>query len=144
MPQLSIGPIDIRFYAGQNWTNVELALVTARNAGWASRETAVRAGFKSEHLLETFGEDNPADTTVIDGTTYVGRVSNGPDDIPHVLSSAQVAARIQRAEAMRQGLKAAQQAATAVTITGDTEPSTDRLSDSQQGHQQDGDAPAAA
>lgn len=125
MPQLSLGPIDIRFYSGQNWTNLELAFVTARNAGWASRETAIRTGFKSEHLLETFAEDNAADTVTIDGTTYVGKVSEGLDGVQHILSATQVAARAQRAEAMRQGLKAAQQAATSVQVTGDTGDSDD-------------------
>lgn len=122
MPQLSIGPIDIRLFGGENWTNVELAFVTARDAGPASRETTLRAGFKSEHLLEAFGEDDPADALNIDGTTYVGKATKGPDGVKHTLSAVQVAARVERAQAMRQGLRAAQQAAT--RVTGDTDDST--------------------
>lgn len=117
MPFLSIGPIDLRYYSGQNWSNLEIAWVTARKAGYASRETAIRIGGKSEHILEVFGEENPADTLTVNGTTYTGRVAAGADGVVHSLSAAQVAARAQRIAAMRRGLLEAQRAA--VLITGD-------------------------
>lgn len=104
--KLSLGPLDIRFYSGQNWSNLELAFVTARKGGMAQRETAVKTGFKSDHLLEVFGEDNPADTLKVGDTTFTGKAVAGIDGDKHVITAEQVAARVQRAEA----LKAAEQA----------------------------------
>lgn len=101
MPCFSIGPIDIRYYAGQNWSSIELAFVTARKAGLAQRETAIRTSFKSEHLLETCGTENPSDTVTVNGTTYAGRVAEGVDGVGHTISAAQVAARAQVIAAYR-------------------------------------------
>ena len=103
--KFSLGPIDIRFYSGQNWSNFELALVTARKGGMAQRETAVRTGFKSEHLIEVFGEDDPTNAfTAPDGTTYFGRTVKAIDGDAYTVPAEQVCARRQRTEAIRQGL----------------------------------------
>ena len=103
--KFSLGPIDIRFYSGQNWSNFELALVTARKGGMAQRETAVRTGFKSEHLIEVFGEDDPTDAfTAADGSTYYGRTVKAVDGDAYRVPAEQVYARQQRTEAVRQGL----------------------------------------
>jgi len=117
MPKLSIGPVDIRYYAGLNWSNFELTWVTARTHGFAQRETALRCSFKSEHLLELCGAENLADQITINGANYCGRHSAGPDGVLHTLTAAQVAARAQRIVTMRRGLSEANRAA--VNVTGD-------------------------
>lgn len=100
--QISLGPIDIRFYSGKGWSSGELAFVTARKAGEATRETALRTSFKSEHLTEIFGEEDPTDTfTAPDGTTYHGRVTPGFDGDAHVITARQVYARKRRADELR-------------------------------------------
>lgn len=104
--KISLGPIDIRFYSGQNWSNLEFAFVTARKGGMAQRETAVKTGFKSDHLLEVFGEDNPTDTLKVGDTTYTGKVVAGIDGDKHVITAEQVAARVQRTEALKAAEKA--------------------------------------
>lgn len=115
MPIISLGPIEFRFLSGKNglnWSDAELAFVTDRNeAGLSTRETALRAGFKSEHLLELAGEDNTADETVLNGTTYHGKRSPGLDGQDHILSSQQVAARAEYIKAMRESRNQARRAA---------------------------------
>jgi hypothetical protein len=118
MPQASLGPIEVRYFSGLNWSNFELAWVTARKQGFAQRETALRCSFKSEHLLDIAGTSNPDDTLTVDGTTYHGRCSTGIDGAVHTLTARQVAARAVRIQAMQQGLQQANRAA--VTITGDS------------------------
>ena len=117
MPQLSFGPVEVRFFSGQNWSNLELAWITARKQGLAQRETTLRCAFRSEHLLDIAGTENHDDALTVNGTTYFGRYSQGADGVIHALSAAQVAARALRIEAMQQGLKEAHRAA--VAITGD-------------------------
>jgi hypothetical protein len=117
MPAISFGPIDVRYFSGLNWSNLEVAWVTARKQGFAQRETTLRCSFKSEHLLDFTGTDNHDDVLTVNGTTYFGRCSPGADGVLHTLSAAQVAARAQRIQAMRHGLKEAHRAA--VAITGD-------------------------
>lgn len=104
--KFSLGPFELRCYSGSNWSNLELAFVTARKGGCSQRETAVKTGFKSEHLIEVFGEDNPADTLKVGDVTYTGKVVPGFDGEQHVITAEQVAARAQRAEAIRAANKA--------------------------------------
>lgn len=115
MPCITLGPIELRFNAnasGVNWTDLELAVITDRNeAGFATRETALRAGFKSEHLLEVLGEDDTSSTAEVNGTTYHGKRINGPDGQSYVLTAEQVAAKAEFAKAMRESRLAAQRAA---------------------------------
>lgn len=72
---LRIGPCFLRAYSGSNWSHVELGVATNRNGGLARRESALSLGFKSEHALEVFSVDNPADRYVApDGTITHGRI----------------------------------------------------------------------
>ena len=72
---LSIGKLFFRSYSGSNWSHVELGFATNRNAGLARRESALSLGFKSEHALELFSVENPADRFVApDGTITLGRI----------------------------------------------------------------------
>jgi hypothetical protein len=72
---LSIGNAFLRVYSGSNWTRVELGFATNRNGGLARRESALSLGFKSEHALEVFSVENPADRFVApDGTITHGRI----------------------------------------------------------------------
>jgi hypothetical protein len=102
MPQISIGPFEFRAFSvydsdypeRANWTELEFAFVTGRKDGIAVRETAIKAGFKSDHIIETFGEDNPMDSIDINGTTYYGKVIPSMDkDKPYFLSALQVGTR---------------------------------------------------
>lgn len=103
---LNLGPIEFRLASGNNWSTAELAFVSAKKNGLAQRETAIKTGFKSEHLIEVFGEDNPADTVKVGDVTYAGKVVPGLDGEQHVITAEQVAARAQRAEAIRAADKA--------------------------------------
>jgi len=115
MPIIAFGPFEIRLNSGTtgvNWTDTELAFVTGRNgAGFATRETALRAGFKSEHLLELAGEDDTNDTKVVNGATYHGKRSTGFDGKDYVLSAEQIAARAEYRKAMRESQNQAKRAA---------------------------------
>tara|TARA_B100001996_G_scaffold184471_1_gene141043 strand:+ start:633 stop:1118 length:486 start_codon:yes stop_codon:yes gene_type:complete len=71
---LEFGPLDVDYLAGSNWTKFRLMLVTNRNCDKARRETGVELGFKSEHLLDVVGVDNPADSFVHEGQTYYGLI----------------------------------------------------------------------
>jgi len=72
---LSIGNAFLRVYSGANWSTIELGFATNRNGGLARRESAVSLGFKSEHALEVFSVENPADRFVApDGTITHGRI----------------------------------------------------------------------
>ncbi len=72
---LRIGPCFLRAYSGSNWSSVELGFATNRNGVLARRESALSMGFKSEHALELFSVDNPADRFVApDGTITHGRI----------------------------------------------------------------------
>lgn len=128
MPILSFGPLEFRIFSGDtavldpkadaqpnrtaNWTDLEFAVVTDRSeAGFATRETALRTGFKSEHLLEAIGEDDTSDIKVVNGTTYHGKRSAGFDGKDHVLTAEQVAARAEFRKAMRESRNSAKRAA---------------------------------
>lgn len=112
---LNLGPISLRLYSGQdrgkNWTHLEAAWVTNRNGGKARRETAVAASFKSEHLLEMAGKDNPADTfTCPDtGTVYYGKIVQTPTGV-YAISATDVYTKSLYTKAVKQGLTAAESA----------------------------------
>jgi len=77
--QFTLGPISLRAGGGDNWSQFDLAFTTNRNAGQAARETAIRFGFKSDHLLALAGTDNANDTYVTpEGKTVYGKVSITP------------------------------------------------------------------
>lgn len=72
---LNVGCCFLRFYSGNNWTNLELGVVSRRNGGLARRETALRVGLKSTHALELFSIENPADRFIApDGSITYGRI----------------------------------------------------------------------
>jgi hypothetical protein len=123
--QLSLGPIDIRFFSGQNWSTFEVGLVTARKAGQAQRETTLRSSFKSDHLIELLGEEDPTDQLIADdGEVFYGRVFAGIDGDPHTLSAEQVYAGHVRRHALKEAAKATKAAAavTAVSSNGHKQP----------------------
>lgn len=102
--QLNIGPLVLRHFSGDNWSSTELAFATNPKGGMARRETAVRVGFKSDHLIAGLGRDNPNDRYVTpDGNIVFGKISFTPGGGVHVLSAAQVYA----ASLQRQAIKAA-------------------------------------
>lgn len=110
---LNLGPISLRLYSGQdrgkNWTHLEAAWVTNRHGGKARRETAVAASFKSEHLLEMTGKENPADTfTCPDtGTTFYGRIVQTPTGV-YAISATDVYTKSLYTKAVKEGLTAAE------------------------------------
>jgi hypothetical protein len=73
---LNLGPAFLRFYAnGSNWSHLEVGYVSNRDCGLARRESAITIGFKSEHALELFSVENPADRYIApDGTVTHGRI----------------------------------------------------------------------
>jgi hypothetical protein len=116
--QLSLGPIDIRFFSGQNWSTFELGLVTARKAGQAQRETTLRTSFKSDHLLELVGEEDPTDQfQAPDGEVFCGRVCAGIDGDAHTLSAEAIYAAHLRKQALREAAKAARAAAAFTSVS---------------------------
>jgi hypothetical protein len=102
----TLGPIDIRYFSGSNWSNLELALVTARKAGQAQRETTIRTSFKSDHLVELLGEDDPTDQYIAPGgEIYYGKTFAGVDGDTHSLSAEQVYAGQLRKQALKEAVK---------------------------------------
>jgi hypothetical protein len=115
---INFGPIAIRVYSGDNWSHAELAWVTNRNGGKARRETAIKGGFKSEHLIDIVGKDNPADTFECPdtGTLYFGKIVQGPSGV-YVLSARDVYTKALYTKAVKQGLAAAESATNAELAT---------------------------
>jgi hypothetical protein len=115
MPILALGPFEFRTYSnvtGRNWSDFELAFVTGRTkAGFAERETTLRAGFRSDHLLEAIGEDNPDDQVSVNGTTYLGKTAAGFDGKDHVLTAQQISTRAEYLKALQESRKQARRAA---------------------------------
>ena len=127
MPQLDLGPLSFRLYSGKNWTHAEVAFVTNRNGGMARRETAINAGFKSEHLIELAGTENPADKFICPttGQEIFGRIVQTPTGV-YTISAAEVYTRNLYAKAVKEGLRAASDATTPVdaTTSNGTAPAT--------------------
>lgn len=111
--QFTLGPLNLRIGGGDNWSQIDFGLTTCRSAGMASRETAVRIGFKSDHLLELSGQSNPNDQYIApDGQVFYGKISLSPGGAVHILSAAQIYAEHVRCSLTAVGLKAADVAAT--------------------------------
>ena len=73
--ELQLGGTFLRFYSGSNWSHLELGFATRRHGGLARRETSVQVGFRSDHALELFSVDNPADRFIApDGSITYGRI----------------------------------------------------------------------
>jgi hypothetical protein len=109
--ELNLGPISARLYSGNNWTHAELAWVSNRNGGMARRETAINAGFKSEHLLDTVGKDLASDTFECPdtGTLYFGKIVQTPTGV-YVISAKDVYTKAIYTKAVKHGLAAAETA----------------------------------
>jgi hypothetical protein len=117
--QISLGPIDIRYFSGQNWSTFEVGLVTARKAGHAQRETTLRTSFKSDHLLELLGEEDPTDQYIAPGgEVFCGRVCAGIDGDAHTLSAEAIYAGHLRKQALREAAKNAKAAAVITAPAG--------------------------
>lgn len=112
--ELNLGPLSLRLYSGTNWTHAEAAWVSNRNGGMARRETAINAGFKSDHLTEALGKDLPSDTFECPdtGTLYFGKIVQTPTGT-YVVSAKDVYTKAIYEKACKQGLQNAE-AATAV------------------------------
>lgn len=111
--ELNLGPISARLYSGKNWTHAELAFVSNRNGGKARRETAVSAGFKSDHLIDMVGKDNPADSFECPetGTLYFGKIVQTPTGV-YAISAKDVYTKALYTKVVKQGLAAAETATT--------------------------------
>jgi hypothetical protein len=106
--ELALGPLSLRAGGGDNWSQFDLAWTTNRNAGMAARETAVRFGFKSDHILAFTGTDNANDVyKTPEGDTVYGKVSITPGGAVHVLTAQQVYAERVHQAAIKAGLKSA-------------------------------------
>lgn len=107
--ELNLGPLSLRLYSGSNWTHAEAAWVTNRFGGAARRETAINAGFKSDHLTELAGKDNPADTfTCPDtGALIFGKIVSTPTGV-YALSAKEVYTKSLYTKAVKEGLAAAE------------------------------------
>ena len=113
--EITLGPVSLRLGGGSNWSELDLGFTTNRNAGMASRETAIRLGFKSDHLLELTGQSNPHDTYITPaGNTVYGVINITPGGAVHVLTAQQIFAEQVRKDATKAGLTAASGAAAAI------------------------------
>lgn len=108
---LDLGPLSLRFYSGKNWTHAEAAWVSNRNGGKARRETAIRAGFKSEHAIDMIGRDNPADEFVCPttGQKFFGKIVSTPSGV-YAISAKDVYTKSLYTKACKEGLQAAESA----------------------------------
>lgn len=89
--EINLGPVAFRFYGGDNWSFAEVAFITGRNGGLARRETSIHGAFRSEHLIDVLGKDNPHDTYICpEGKTFYGKVTTTPGGGVNVLSAQQV------------------------------------------------------
>lgn len=113
--ELNLGPISIRSFSGNNWSSLELAFVTNRHGGMARRETALRSEFKSEHLIDAVGRENPADSFECPdtGTIFFGKIVELGDGI-HMITAKEVYTRALFERAVKKGLADAESATKAV------------------------------
>lgn len=107
--ELNLGPISARLYSGSNWTHAELAWVSNRNGGMARRETAINAGFKSDHLTDIAGKDLVSDTFECPetGTLHFGKIVQTPTGT-YVISAKEVYTRAVYEKACKEGLQQAE------------------------------------
>jgi hypothetical protein len=116
--ELNLGPLALRLYSGSNWTHAEAAWVSNRNGGMARRETAINAGFKSDHLTDMVGTDNPADTFECPdtGTLHFGKIVQTPTGV-YAITAKEVYTKALYTKAVKHGLAAAETATEAVAAT---------------------------
>lgn len=111
--ELNLGPLALRLYSGSNWTHAEAAWVSNRNGGMARRETAINAGFKSDHLTDMVGKDLASDTFECPdtGTLYFGKIVQTPTGT-YVISAKEVYTKAIYERACKEGLQNAEAATT--------------------------------
>ena len=115
--KFQLGPLDFRFYQGtdndHSWTNAEIAFVTNRHGGKARRETAIRAGVRSDHLVDMIGKDLASDTFECPetGTLYFGKIVQTPTGV-YAISAKDVYTKALYTRVVKQGLAAAETATT--------------------------------
>lgn len=118
MPIISVPfiPVEFRIYntfdsenpEKSNWTEITAAFVTGRKDGIAVRETALKGGFKSDHAIEMFGEEDPTDSIEINGVTYFGKIVQSTEKgKPHRLSALQVGTRAVQLKQLQEARKRA-------------------------------------
>lgn len=114
--QIDIGPFSISHFSGKDWSWIDLAYVSNRKGGMAARTTNLRGSFRSQHLTEALGQDNPADTFTCPttGTVYYGRIVQGSDGI-HSISAKEVYSKALYTKAVKEGLTNASKAVDAGT-----------------------------
>lgn len=110
--ELNVGPFALRINSDRNnWTNAELAFVSNRNGGTARRESAIRAGFRSDHLIDMVGKDNPADEFICPttGQKFFGKIVSTPSGV-YAISAKDVYTKSLYTKACKEGLQAAESA----------------------------------
>jgi hypothetical protein len=109
--ELHIGPFTVSHFSGSDWSWIDLAYVSNRKGGMAARTTNLRGSFRSQHLTESFGQDNPADTFTCPttGTVYYGRIVQGSDGV-HSISAKEVYSKALYTKAVKEGLTNASKA----------------------------------
>lgn len=118
MPVINLGPATARVFVYDNYTSLELAWVSNRFGGMARRETAIRGSFKSDHILEAVGKDNPADTFTCPDTGVIsyGKIMEGPGGV-YTLSAKEVYTKSLFTRAVKAGLRSAEDATNRVEAT---------------------------
>jgi len=121
MPVFNLGPLAIRQFSGDNWSHLEVAFRTNGKGGMAARETAVQVGFKSEHLIQTIGKDNPNDKYITpEGNVVFGKISITPGGGVHVISAAEIFAAGIHQKTIQDGLAKAAQLTTPEAVAKTT------------------------
>lgn len=118
--QLPLG-IQLHAYSGDNWSHFKACVVNGRNEDGTQRETAIQAGFKSDHLVEALGQETTDDVAVINGTIYHGRIVRGIDGDVHRITAVQIAARREYERVLKEARRTADQAAFTVTTAAEPE-----------------------
>jgi len=118
--ELNLGPICLGIYSGDNWTSIHAGFITNREGGMAARETAIRASFKSDHLTEIIGRDNPADTFECPDTStlFFGRIIQTPTGT-YCVTAKEVYTKALYTKAVKRGL---QEASASTAVVDETTP----------------------
>lgn len=108
---VDLGPLTLSYYSGNGWTRFRASLISHRKGGLAARTSDAELGFRSQHLTEALGQDNPADQFVCPttGTVYYGKIVQGSDGV-HSISAKEVYSKALFVRATKEGLNAARTA----------------------------------
>lgn len=109
--ELNLGPVTFSHYSGKDWSWIDLAWTSNKKGGMAARTTNLRGSFRSQHLTEALGRENPADTFTCPttGTVYYGKIVQGSDGV-HSISAKEVYSKALYESAVRDGLTNASRA----------------------------------